>query len=107
MRKIGYAALGLAFLPAAAFAQDGQLAVGAAVLNLADEARVATLESDVSALQTTVNDHESRITALEGSTFVEIAPEAGNVATRLWAGSQADFDAIGTKDANTVYVVVP
>ena len=29
----------------------------------------------------------------------------GNGATTLWKGTQAQYDAIGTKDGNTVYVV--
>lgn len=50
----------------------------------------------------------ARVTPLPVPVLVggTISPLSGAGVKTIWEGSQADYDAIGTKDSNTLYVII-
>lgn len=55
----------------------------------------SAITTKINSVESTVSGHESRITALEGS-----------ASFASWFGTQSEYDAIETKDSNTLYYII-
>ena len=70
------------------------------------ETRLAEIEADVATNFGLIGDLEGDVTAILADLETRVL-QASASANALWAGTQAEYDAIATKDPSTVYVVIP
>ena len=93
--------LGDPALSAAVTALGGRVDTAEADID-ALETRMATAESDIDTAETDIDALEERMTTAEGKIDTLEARPQGLL---LWSGTQAQYDAIAEKAANTLYVI--
>lgn len=59
------------------------------------------LQSPNGLVEKTLSIDDSGVTS-----FPQKSTEPGTLVNYIWSGTQAQYDAIGTKDANTLYFIV-